>query len=272
LDLLAAGIVVFALLLASYSTRNTWIALGSMAISMAALLGFLFLYTASDSGPMRASLTALAKELPAGWDKPVLDLAATLERTSTAVAQALSARREPIQAASTTGWFGATAEIAVAPESPRPESPRPEPATPASATPASATPEPPTREPPTSEPPTPESAIQWFLDEPPPPDSKAFLIDGLNASDQPLEAVQAVLKPDSGAGELELVLEVEGGKGGAVIPPGERFSLAAETLTEDEAKQLGGAILSVAYVQAGRRKTSIMYLTPPMLAQRAKGD
>jgi hypothetical protein len=267
LDLLAAGIVVFALLLASYSTRNTWIALGSMAISMAALLGFLFLYTASDSGPMRASLTALAKELPAGWDKPVLDLAATLERTSTAVAQALSARREPIQAASTTGWFGATAEIAVAPESPRHEAPRLEPATP-----ASATSEPPTRESPTSEPPTPESAIQWFLDEPPPPDSKAFLIDGLNASDQPLEAVQAVLKPDSGAGELELVLEVEGGKGGAVIPPGERFSLAAETLTEDEAKQLGGAILSVAYVQAGRRKTSIMYLTPPMLAQRAKGD
>lgn len=262
MDLLAAGIVVFALLLASYSTRNTWIALGSMAISMAALLGFLFLYTAPDSGPMRASLTALAKELPAGWDKPVLDLAATLERTSTAVAQALSARREPIQAASTTGWFGATAEIAVAPESPRPEP----------ATPASVTPEPPTPETATPETATPESAIQWFLDEPPPADSKTFLIDGLNASDQPLEAVQAVLKPDSGAGELELVLEVEGGKGGAVIPPGERFSLAAETLTEDEAKQLGGAILSVAYVQAGRRKTSIMYLTPPMLAQRAKGD
>jgi hypothetical protein len=267
LDLLAAGIVVFALLLASYSTRNTWIALGSIAISMAALLGFLFLYTAPDSGPMRASLIALAKELPAGWDKPVLELASTLERTSAAVAQALSARPKPIQAASTTDWFGATAEIAVAPVSPRPE-----PATPASATPEAPKPETPTPETPTQEAATPDAAIQWFLDEPPPPDSKTFLIDGLNASDQPLEAVQAVLKPDSGAGELELVLEVEGGKGGAVIPPGERFSLAAETLTEDEAKQLGGAILSVAYVQAGRRKTSIMYLTPPMLAQRANAD
>ncbi len=257
MDLLAAGIAVFVLLLASYSTRNTWIALGSMAISMAALLGFLFLYTAPESGPVHASLAEIAKELPSGWDKPVLDLAAAIDETSASVAQALSARPKPIQAASTTGWFGATAEIAVAPESPRPEA---------------ATPAPPMPESPTQESPTPESAIQWFLDEPPPAGSEAFLIDGVNTSDQPLEAVRAVLKPDSGAGELELVLKVEGGKGGAVVPPGERFSLAAEILTEDEAKQPGGAILSVAYVQAGRRKTSIMYLTPPMLAQRAARD
>jgi hypothetical protein len=252
LDLLAAGIVVFALLLASYSTRNTWIALGSMAISIAALVGFLFLYTAPESGPVHASLAEIAKELPSGWNEPVLNLAAAIDETSASVANALSARRKPIQAASTTGWFGATAESEVAPDSPTPESPTPES--------------------PTADSPAPESAIQWFLDDPPPAGSKAFLIEGVNVSDQPLEAVQAVLKPDSGAGELELVLNVEGGKGGAVVPPGERFSLAAETLTEDEAKQLGGAILSVGYVQAGRRKTSIMYLTPPMLAQRAKSD
>jgi hypothetical protein len=252
LDLLAAGIVVFALLLASYSTRNTWIALGSMAISIAALVGFLFLYTAPESGPVHASLAEIAKELPSGWDEPVLNLAAAIDETSASVANALSARQKPIQAASTTGWFGATAESEVAPDSPTPESPTPES--------------------PTADSPAPESAIQWFLDDPPPAGSKAFLIEGVNVSDQPLEAVQAVLKPDSGAGELELVLNVEGGKGGAVVPPGERFSLAAETLTEDEAKQLGGAILSVGYVQAGRRKTSIMYLTPPMLAQRAKSD
>jgi len=257
LDLLAAGIVVFALLLASYSTRNTWIALGSMAISIAALVGFLFLYTAPESGPVHASLAEIAKELPSGWDKPVLDLAAAIDETSASVAQALSARQKPIEAALTTGWFGATAEIAVAPESPAPESPTSEPPVPKSPMPKS---------------PAPESAIQWFLDDPPPAGSKAFLIDGVNVSDQPLEAVQAVLKPDSGAGELALVLNVEGGKGEAVVPPGKRFSLAAETLTEDEAKQLGGAILSVGYVQAGRRKTSIMYLTPPMLAQRTKSD
>jgi hypothetical protein len=262
LDLLAAGIVVFALLLASYSTRNTWIALGSMAISIAALVGFLFLYTAPESGPVHTGLAEIAKELPSGWDKPVLDLAAAIDETSASVAQALSARPEPIQAASTTGWFGATAEIEVAPDSPAPESPTPQSLTPASPAPESSTPDSP----------APESAIQWFLDDPPPAGSKTFLIDGVNVSDQPLEAVQAVLKPDSGAGELELVLNVEGGKGGAVVPPGERFSLAAETLTEDEAKQLGGAILSVGYVQAGRHKTSIMYLTPPMLAQRAKSD
>jgi hypothetical protein len=84
---------------------------------------------------------------------------------------------------------------------------------------------------------------------------------------QPSAAARAVLKPDSGTGKVKLTLDVEGhdAAAGKVVPPGARFSLKAADLTAGEAGQLGGAILSVAYVQAGRRKSAIMYLTPPTL-------
>ena len=44
--LLVAGIALTALLLASYTTRYTWIECGSLALSMAALIGIVFLSTA----------------------------------------------------------------------------------------------------------------------------------------------------------------------------------------------------------------------------------
>jgi hypothetical protein len=246
LDLLAAGIVLFLLLLASYSQRRTWFALGSTALSIVLIAGFVFLSTSQEATRLRDGLGRLASTLPAGWDQRALALAGAIEHASTALAEARkrAAGREPIQAASVSQWVGLPPEIEAE-------------AAPPEAAPAS-----------------PDATIKWFLDELPPAASETLLLSGANVSDQSLEDVEAVLKPDSGAGELALVLDVEGraGDDGAVIPPGARFSLAAKTLTKDEARQLGGAILSFAYVQAGRRKTSIMYLTPPMLAQAAAPD
>jgi hypothetical protein len=43
----------------------------------------------------------------------------------------------------------------------------------------------------------------------------------------------------------------------------------SETTNEGDAKQFGGAILTFRYVQAGQRKTSILYLTPSMVARFA---
>jgi hypothetical protein len=111
--------------------------------------------------------------------------------------------------------------------------------------------------------------IQWRLDAP--ADGGAFAVRGANISDQPLNGFEAVLKPDSGAEQMALVLDVDG-TGGAIVPPGAQFILKTEGLTASQAEQLGGAILSVAYLQAGRRKSSIMYLTPAMLAARTPSN
>lgn len=247
MGLFAAGIVLFLLFVATYSQRRTWVALGSTALSMALIAGVVFLLASPDPGSIRQGIARLAKDLPAGWDRRALDLAGTIEQASASLARARKrvSGREPVRAASTADWPPRAPETA--PES-EPE-PVPAPA------------------------PMPGhgslgAPIRWLLDEPPPAASKTFLLSGINASDQPLEAVRAVLKPDRGGREFVLALAVEGGSGD-VIPPGARFRLAAPGLARDEAEQLGGAILSFGYVQAGRRQTAITYLTPPMLAQRA---
>ncbi len=248
MGLLAAGIVLFVLLMASYSERRTWIALGSATISIVLVFVFVFLSTGQVPSPVRQGLTRLAQQLPSGWEWPARDLAATVERLSTAFASAKkrAAQHEPIATASVLDWFGVSQEPEAEPE----QAPASEPAPAEDSS---------------------DATITWFLDEPPP--SETFRLSGANVSDQPLETVQAVLKPDSGGGELALVLEVDGADaGGAIVPPGARFHLKAETLSNDAAKQLGGAILSFGYSQAGRSKTSIMYLTGPMLAAGAASD
>ena len=95
--------------------------------------------------------------------------------------------------------------------------------------------------------------------------TEGFSISGTNISNQALEQVQAVLKPDSNPRELQLTLEVDGQKveAGSTIPAGSRFSLV------EAAKPSSGAILSFRYIQAGKRKNSILYLTPAMVARFA---
>jgi hypothetical protein len=245
LDLLTIGIVLFALLMASYSDRRAWIAFGSAAISIALIIGCVFLSAGEVPSPVRQGLARLEQELPPGWDQHARDLVAGVERVSTGFANAKkrAAERAPILAASITHWFASEPKADA--------DPAPSPVGVSS-----------------------NAPIKWFLDEPPPAASETSFLHAANVSDQPLENIRAVLKPDSGADELALTLDVEGrtAKDGAVVPPGARFSLAAKTLTKDEVKQLGGATLSFGYLQAGRRKTSIMYLTPPMLGERAARD
>lgn len=248
MDLLITSIVLLGLFFATYSQRRTWITLGSATLSIALITGFVFLSTAEESNPVRDGLTRLAMKLPSGWDQRALDLANAIEQASVASAAARkrAAERapEPILAASISDWFswGSWSKTETETKTEPEAGPEPEPASEASA----------------------DVPIKWLLDEP--ATNETFALSGTNVSDQSLRDVQAVLKPDSGKGELALALDLEGRNGGAVIPPGARFSLAAATLTKADAKELGGAVLSVSYVQDGKRRASIMYLSPPTIA------
>jgi hypothetical protein len=101
-----------------------------------------------------------------------------------------------------------------------------------------------------------------------------FLIDGENASDQPLTDVQAVLIPDRHAGNVELSLslrEQSPDEPVRTIPPGAQFSLA-NTFSNDLTRpsdafveKCGGVIFTFHYTQAGVRKAVIWYLSPSRL-------
>ena len=297
MELLAAGIILGLLFVATYSQRRTWIALGSALLSVALVSGFLFLSTAQDTTPFRDGLTQLAKMLPARWDRRVQNLAASIERASLGLADARkrgAEHRQPLLATSDaklSDWFdgdswswkfrswkswtweswswGSQAETKSEPK-PRAEAEqtiRAEPTAKAEPKARPAADAGGSRRPANS-----SGPIKLLLDEPPPVARENFGISGANISDQPLTTIRAVLKPDSGAPHLELSLQVDGlsSANGGVIPPGARFTLTAPDFTPDAATH-GGAILSLAYSQAGRQKTSITYLTPQMLTARATG-
>jgi hypothetical protein len=268
LDLLVAGIVLVLLFVATYSQRRTWVTLGSTALTNVLVAGCVFFSTAQGPSQIHKGLAQLAKKLPPGWDRPALDLATALERASTSLASRKDAgprEPKPLLTATAADWFswGAWFKTEQATEqttAPTPEEKEAEPV--ADHGPALD----PEVEPVAD---TGSAPIQWLLDAPAASDT--LMLTGANVSDQPLEDIRAVLKPDAGGGALPLTLTVAG-EDSAAVPAGARFGLVAEALTADEVKQLGGAILSVAYAQGGRRKTSIMYLTPPMLAERVAGD
>ena len=218
---------------------------------MALLFGCLFLATIHDQSHVRTSLAWVASKLPLVLDRQTAaELEASLERTEAPSpcgagqpgcgtemsAAPLLAEREPVQAAATSaGWFDTKPDLKANSQSP----------------------------------------VAWNFDDRdvqlPVTSPWGFSISGTNASDEAMEQVQAVLKPDSSKRQLEFFLDVEGHnvEDGTVIPAGARFSLVSETPNEDGAKQIGGAILSFRYVQAGQRKTSILYLTPSMVARFA---
>jgi hypothetical protein len=251
LSLFAAGIALLALFIASYSRRGTWIALGSIAMSMALLFGCLFLATSHDRSQLRTRLAWAASELPLVLNQPE-QLAASLERLQaqspcnakqpgcgTEMAAApRRAEREPVQAAATAGWFDTKPDAKANAQSP----------------------------------------VAWTLDDGeiqrPVTSPWGFSIGGTNVSDEALEQVQAVLKPDATEREMPLALSVEGAGGdgerdGSVIPAEARFSLFSAAPDEGASGQTGGAILTFRYVQAGQRKSSILYLTPAMVARFA---
>ena len=283
MSLLAAGLALFILLIASYSGRAAWIALGSATLSMAALVGVLFLAASQDPGQVRAGAAWVANELSLVADRPTVEhLKSAVERLSTALsceaaqkpgcttaasADTPPAAPEAMQAAATTSWL-------------EPE----------------ATPEPVVQEPPKQElakqgPQKQEfakqeprkqdargaskSPVAWRLDDAGVQISSGgaggFSVGGMNVSDKALEQIHAVLKPDGTQREMPLSLSVEGqsSEPETSIPAGARFSLASATPNEDDSETSGGAILSFRYVQAGQRKSSILYLTPATVARLA---
>jgi len=257
LDLLVAGVVFVLLFVATYSQRRTWITLGSAALSIALVAACVFFSTAQGSSQIHNGLTQLAKALPAGWDRPALHVATAIEQAATSLARArkdaAAHEAQPVMTASVADWFSWGSWFKGEPDAERTAAPDADPETEAEAG--------------TDMDAGAGAPIKWFLNAPSSAANDAFAVSGANVSDQPLKVVRAVLKPDSGAGKLKLTLDVEGHDRaqGAVVPPGARFHLKAEELTASQAEELGGAILSVAYELAGRRKTSIMYLTPATL-------
>lgn len=259
MDLLIAGIVLFLLFAGTYSQRRTWITLGSTALTIVLIGGGVIVSTAQTSTadhPARVhdGLAQLAKRLPAGWDRPALQLTTAIEQASAGLARLrteAASEPQPVLTASIADWFSFGSWFKS--ETETDESAAPDEAPEAEAEPAAGT--------------GADMPIKWFLDAP--AASETFAVRGANISDQPLKVVRAVLKPDSGAGKVKLKLAVDGQDGTAdvVIPPGARFRIEADGLTASEAEAFGGAILSFAYVQAGRRKSAIMYLTPAVLAQ-----
>lgn len=274
MSLFAAGVALFALLVASYSGRRFWIALASTAISMAAFVGFLFVAIAKDPDSIRAGLVWTAGKLQLVVDQETADaIGKALEQIPAQVAVATTATAEvpapvapdtkPIEQVPAPSTAPSAANAASVSEAKPPSPPSSETqsiqATSAPSWPA-AKPEPPKG--------SPGSPVVWFLDDQQASSSAArgFAISGMNASDQPFDEVHAVLKPDGGHSELVLTLNVEGQKSEGIIPAGARFSLGLASAKEE---QIGGAILSFRYRQDGQSRTSIVYLTPSMISRLA---
>jgi hypothetical protein len=236
---LAAGIAVLALLLATYMTRRTWIAWGSIAMSMVALAGLVFLATAKDPDA-RDQYVWLAGRTAAVLDRQAVDgLAAAIRQVAAFRApRAMSAPVSPPRAVQT----------AVAADWPEPK-----------------------RE----QKPVSGDSVAWLLDESvkvPAGTGDRFRIGGVNVSDQALTGVRGTLKPDLSPRKMKLTLEIEGRgpQDGTVILPDAQFSLSLPKTggaEQDGANVSGGAIMTFRYNQAGQQRTMILYLTPPMLAR-----
>jgi len=280
---LAAGLALFILLIASYSGRAAWIALGSATLSMAALVGVLFLAASQDPGQVRAGAAWVANELSLVADRPTVEhLKSAVERLSTALsceaaqkpgcttaasADTPAAAPEAMQAAATTSWL----EPEATPEPVVQEPPKQELAKQGPQKQELAKQEPQKQEARGAS----KSPVAWRLDDAGVQISSGgaggFSVSGMNVSDKALEQIHAVLKPDGTQREMPLSLSVEGqsSEPGTSIPAGARFSLASATPNEDGSETSGGAILSFRYVQAGQRKSSILYLTPATVARLA---
>ena len=283
MSLLAAGLALFILLIASYSGRAAWIALGSATLSMAALVGMLFLAASQDPGQVRAGAAWVANELSLVADRPTVEhLKSAVERLSTALsceaaqkpgcttaasADTPAAAPEAMQAAATTSWL----EPEATPEPVVQEPPKQELAKQGPQKQELAKQEPQKQEARGAS----KSPLAWRLDDAGVQISSGgaggFSVGGMNVSDKALEQIHAVLKPDGTQREMPLSLSIEGqsSEPGTSIPAGARFSLASATPNEDGSETSGGAILSFRYVQAGQRKSSILYLTPATVARLA---
>jgi hypothetical protein len=237
MELFAAGIAVLALLFATYTTHRTWLAWGSAALSLVALIGAVFFLTAKDAD-IRDGYVRLADQLSPVLDRQAIDeLKGAIEQVAAyeapRPAPAPADERPAMQAAAVSGWL--------APEKPKPVS---------------------------------GDAVAWLLEERvqvPVSDGDRFRLGGINLTDEAMTDVRGALKPDLSGGKLKLALDVEdGASGDGVVPPGARFSLVRRSggdSADATTDRSGGAILTFRYAQSGQQKSMILYLTPPMLAR-----
>ena len=267
LTLFAAGVVLSALLVASYSRRGTWVACCSTAMSIAALVGWTFLSTIEDPSQVRAGFIWLAGQLPLVLDQRTLDdLTTAIEQGSTSSICGAKERPGCMTATSRT-------ELPIPHDSDVPRSAGWS-SDAGQAMQAAATPS--WLEAKTDSKQASRSPVIWLLDEPSVLVSSGiapgFLISGINVSDKTLRGVRGTLKPDSSQRELELALNVQGNKfeDETVIPAGARFSLGLEVPKNNSPKQFGGAIFAFRYMYAGQQRATILYLTPSMIARFAK--
>jgi hypothetical protein len=243
----------------------------------------LFLAASQDPGQVRAGAAWVANELSLVADRPTVEhLKSAVERLSTALsceaaqkpgcttaasADTPAAAPEAMQAAATTSWL----EPEATPEPVVQEPPKQELAKQGPQKQELAKQEPQKQEARGAS----KSPVAWRLDDAGVQISSGgaggFSVGGMNVSDKALEQIHAVLKPDGTQREMPLSLSVEGqsSEPGTSIPAGARFSLASATPNEDGSETSGGAILSFRYVQAGQRKSSILYLTPATVARLA---
>ena len=259
--LFATFVALALLLIATYGGRSALVVCCSTAMSIAALIGIVFVSSFEDANQVRAGLMLLARQLPKVLDQRIL------EELTIAIGQSSSASNCVNERPRCMVASGA--------ESPTPQDDNPR-------RPESSFGAPPVRQAaftPSSLQTKEESEeisrwpITWRLDdsilqvsENPAP---GLWIGGINISAEPLREVQAILKPDAKQHELKLTVNVQGNQfeDKAVIPPGTGFTLGVENSKIQ--KQFGGAILTLRYTYAGHQRAEIFYLTEGMIARLA---
>jgi hypothetical protein len=261
LFLFATFVVLSLLLIATYGGRSTLVVCCSTAMSIAALIGIVFVSSLEDVNRVRAGVMLLARQLPKVLDQRTLDELIIAIGQSSSFSSCANGRLR--------------CKVASGGESPPPQDNDPRrsgssfgapPARPAAITTIGLE----TKE---------ESEmdgrwpITWRPDDSilrASENSAAGLwIGGINISAEPLREVQAILKPDAKQHELKLTVNVQGHQfeSKAVIPAGAGFTLGVES--SKMRKQFGGAILILRYTYAGHQRAEIFYFTERMIARLA---
>jgi hypothetical protein len=131
-----------------------------------------------------------------------------------------------------------------------------------------------------------ERSVFTFATTPEGPRVTGIAIGGVNMSEQNLEAVAGVIKPDNQAKEIKLALRLipsedqpgetktfEPGEPGAVLPQGQfalvfAFPENGGVPPDRVLPAIGGAMLRVHYEVGGTEKSFIQYLSPSFLEQQ----
>ena len=244
--------VLLLLLVATYGDRSACVTLCSTGMSVATLTGFLFIVDFEGANQVRSGLVLAARQLPSVLDQR------TLVELRTAIDSSLPNCKGP-PGCKTASYVGSMQYDQSPSDEPSSEAPAPKKAAADAGRletrkdfdevaqwPISWLPD--------------DSTLQVSANPKP-----SFSITGINISDNPLSAVQAILKSDVNHQEIKLTVRVEGERfGSETIPAGTRFTLGAAPPNNE--KHVGGAVLVFRYTYAGQRRAEIFYLTATMIA------